>query len=332
MPSGRLCAACAANATSLMPIARSGDPFTLKLPFANSRSSSATSSWWATIWRALSTIFSPACQTRDAADGERAAPVRVHARAARPRCRRAAPRRRPRSTPSWSATICANVVSWLWPCGEVPMTDLHGAERLEADRRAVPASDRVADRAEDARRSEAAHLVVRREPDPDLLRVAARTARLLLGPDRVEVEDLEQPVERRVVVARVEREPRGHRVRELLDEVPPAKLDRVDPELGRERVHRPLEDVRRLRPPGPAVRVGRRRVREDAGERDAVVRDLVRARVEPRAEQRDPGRDELEVRAHRARHLALDGRDLPVASSPPNVSSVTTSRPWIVAW
>ena len=95
-----------------------------------------------------------------------------------------------------------------------------------------------------------------------------------------------------------------------VDEVPPAKLDRVDPELGRERVHRPLEDVRRLRPPGAAVGVGRRRVREDAGERDAVVRDLVRARVEPRAEQRDPGRDELEVGAHRARHLALDRRDL----------------------
>ena len=56
--------------------------------------------------------------------------------------------------------------------------DLHRAERLEADRRRVPAADRVADGTEDARRREAAHLVVGREADADLLHVAARPSRL----------------------------------------------------------------------------------------------------------------------------------------------------------
>ena len=61
--------------------------------------------------------------------------------------------------------------------------------------------------------------------------------------------------------------------------------------------------------PGAAVGVGRRRVREDAGELDAVVRDRVRPRVDPRAEQRDARRDELEVRAHRRRDPRAAVRD-----------------------
>ena len=86
----------------------------------------------------------------------------------------------------------------------------------------------------------------------------------------------------------------------------------IHPELRRERVHRPLEHVCRLGPAGSAIRVGRCRVREDAGERHAVVRDLVRTGVDPRAEERDAGRDELQVRAHRAPRLGLDGGDVAV--------------------
>jgi hypothetical protein len=37
---------------------RSGEPFTANAPFSNSRSSSDTSSWWATILRAFAMIFS----------------------------------------------------------------------------------------------------------------------------------------------------------------------------------------------------------------------------------------------------------------------------------
>ena len=57
MPSGRLCAECAANATAWMAIVRSGDPFTVNVPSANSRSSSETSSWWATMLRAFAITF-----------------------------------------------------------------------------------------------------------------------------------------------------------------------------------------------------------------------------------------------------------------------------------
>ena len=43
-----------------MVISLSGEPFTVKVPLSYSRSSAATSSWCATIWRALSMILSAA--------------------------------------------------------------------------------------------------------------------------------------------------------------------------------------------------------------------------------------------------------------------------------
>ena len=224
----------------------------------------------------------PRARARSPPDGERSAPVRVHALL------------RDRGVAvQYLDVVDADaelVGDDLRPRRLVALAvrrraghDLHRAERLEADRRAVPAADGIADRAEDARRREAAHLVVRREADADLLRVAARAARRP-GPFLIASRSSSSSgrVERRVVVARVDRQARRHRVRELLDEVLAAKLDRIHPELGRQSVHRPLEDVGRLGPPGSAVRVGRRRVREDAGERDAVVRDRRTARSRSR--------------------------------------------------
>ena len=184
-----------------------------------------------------------------------------------------------------------------------------GRQRIVAG---LPAAGRVADRAEDARRCEAAHLVVGRESDADLLRVAALASRFLVGLDLVEIEPFEQLVERGVVVAAVDRQARGEGGRELGDEVPAPQLDPVDPELLREQVHRPLEHVGRLGPAGAAIGIGRGRVREHARERDAVVRDRVRACVDPRTEQRDAGRDELEVGPHRGRHVRPDRGDLAV--------------------
>ena len=98
-------------------------------------------------------------------------------------------------------------------------------------------------------------------------------------------------------------------MRELFDEVLATQLERIQLQLARQSVDRPLEHVGRLGPTCAAIRVGRRRVREDARERDAVVRDLVRARVDPGAEERNPGRDELEVGAHRRLHIGLDAGD-----------------------
>ena len=145
---------------------------------------------------------------------------------------------------------------------------------------------------------------------PELLRVAALAPLGLLARAAPRSRDLERLVERRVVVARVDREPGGDRRRELRDEVLPAQLDRVHVELARERVDRPLDRVGRLGPAGAAVGVGRRRVREDAGALEVVALDVVAAAVEPGAEQRDPGRHELEVGAHRGGQPHPDRGDL----------------------
>ena len=139
-----------------------------------------------------------------------------------------------------------------------------GRQRIVA---VLPAARGVADRAEDPRRREAAHLVVGREADAELLHVAAVARASLLGLELVEVEVLEQLVERGVVVAGVDRQARGDRGRELRDEVLAPQLEPVDPEL----VARAASIVRsmhvgRLGPAGAAVGVGRRRVREDARE------------------------------------------------------------------
>jgi hypothetical protein len=50
----------ASNAMAASGIALSGEPFTVKLPPANSRSSSLASSWWAAIFFALSITLSHA--------------------------------------------------------------------------------------------------------------------------------------------------------------------------------------------------------------------------------------------------------------------------------
>ena len=57
----------------------------------------------------------------DAADGERPAAVGVHPE----RDEAVSPwitSTSSKPTPSWSATICAKVVTWPWPCGEIPIT------------------------------------------------------------------------------------------------------------------------------------------------------------------------------------------------------------------
>ena len=84
--------------------------------------------------------------------------------------------------------------------------DLHRAEWLEPNRGRLPAACRVTNRGEDAGRRKTAHLVVGGEPDTELHRIVPLSTRSLVGTDRVEVEHLEQLVERRVIVAGVDRE------------------------------------------------------------------------------------------------------------------------------
>ncbi len=85
----------------------------------------------------------------------------------------------------------------------------------------------------------------------------------------------------------------------LGDEVAPAQLQRVDADLRRQRVHRPLDGVRGLGPAGAAVGVGRGHCREHGRAREVVCRrQVVDAGVQERAEERDARRDELEVGPH----------------------------------
>ena len=68
MPSGRSWAVNAAKATAWIGIALSGVPRTRNSPPANSRSSSAASSWWAAMARALSMHLVGGHVDGDAAD------------------------------------------------------------------------------------------------------------------------------------------------------------------------------------------------------------------------------------------------------------------------
>src|SRR5207245_5676747 len=101
----------------------------------------------------------------------------------------------------------------------------------------------------------------------------------------VSAEGPERGVERRVEIARVDRQAGGDSRRKLLDEVEPADLDRVLADLTRKRIHRALDRVGRLRPACAAVRIGRRRVREDAGALEVVRGRVVATAVEPGAEE-----------------------------------------------
>ena len=133
---------------------------------------------------------------------------------------------------------------------------------------------------------------------------------LLAGPDAGVVGQLGRLVRRGLVVARVVHQPAEGGVGELLglDEVAPPQLHRVEPDLGGQRVHGPLDGVGGLGPAGAAVGVGRRHVREHRRAAEVVGRrDVVDAGVEEGAEQRDARGDQLQVRTHVAQQPDPDG-------------------------
>src|SRR5439155_653096 len=82
------------------------------------------------------------------------------------------------------------------------------------------------------------------------------------------------------------------------------------PELPSERVDRTLDRVGSLWSSRATVRVGRRRVREDACALEVVRSDVVGAAVQPGAEERRARGDELEVRAEVDRQLRANRADL----------------------
>src|SRR5262249_41440568 len=142
------------------------------------------------------------------------------------------------------------------------------SRQVHADVGALPeaGAPALAGGADPGRRRDAADLDVAREADPEV--AAPLSRRRLLATESLVVDELERAVERALVLAAVVGEAGEDAgvVREgvRLDEVLPPHVDRVEPELAGHEVDRPLDRVRRLRPPGAAVGVDHARVRVDA--------------------------------------------------------------------
>ncbi len=196
--------------------------------------------------------------------------------------------------------------------GRGPDVERHLAGRLASDLRRLPAAGRVPERAQDVRGGQPGHLDVAREPDPDLLDLPALAAGRLLLAVLVVVRELERTLERRQVVGRIDLQPhqRRLRLRVARREADAPDLGRVLADVPRERVDRAFDDVRRLGPPGPADRVGRRLVGHDAGELVPVPLRVVGAHVDPAPELGDPRREELEVRPHVGEFLHPEPQEL----------------------
>ena len=173
--------------------------------------------------------------------------------------------------------------------------DLAGQVDLDVGRLPHRRAPALADRADPLRRRDAADLDVGGQAHAEEL-----AAGLRLGLLRVEggiAGRRERLVHRRLVVPGVDvdlgaaagrPEPGRVLVRELvgLDEVPAPDLGAVHPDLGREQVHRPFDDVGRLGPAGAAIRVDERGVRVHAGHFRVDVGDLVAAAQDPGIERR----------------------------------------------
>ena len=317
MPSGRLWAVngLEGDVADRQRLVR-GCPAPGTRPRSNSRSSSAASSWWAAMARALSSTLSAAICDGDAADGERARAVGVDAE------------RRDGGVGVQHLDVVGLDAELVGhdhrPRGLVALAvgrgagdDLHLAGGQHAHRGRLPAAGAVVER--------------RQHPDWGPGRTSRRRSRcrcrgavldpssraaLLLGPDARRSRPARGPGRASARSRRCRTPARPTAVYGNCvgrDEVAAPDLVRVDADLAGEA--RPWP-ARWRRWPRGGRRRGRRRsgvlVGEHAGARERVGRDVVDAVVEEGAEQRDAGRDELQVGAHVGQQLDPHGGDLAV--------------------
>ena len=173
----------------------------------------------------------------------------------------------------------------------------HRSRGMHADLAGLEQPGARAERARDVGGRDAAGLDVGRVAQPAQLAapLGVLAARLEAG----DVRDLQRLGERRLVVAGVVEQRDRRLVGELLDEIAPADLGRVDLQLARGGFDEALDDVGGFRPARAAVRVHRRGVGEDRG--DLAVDH--RRRVLPREQRgvedgRDAGGEGGEIGAH----------------------------------
>ena len=242
-PSGSRDGSFAAAASSPHVIARSGAPATSNRPFTGSvRSASSTSSRCDASARAFATTACPCSTTADP-----------------PTCSEREPHvPAPRGTTALSECTTRTDVE-RHP--EDPGRDLRHRRlvALPLRRHAGEHGHRAVtvhlDRAELLRR-ERRDLDVRAHPDAQQQVVAASAPRRLLRAELRHARDPQRLVERALVVPDVVGGARRGRVRERVgrDQVLPADVDGVHAELGRDQVHRALDERGRLRTAGSAVR------------------------------------------------------------------------------
>ena len=191
--------------------------------------------------------------------------------------------------------------------------DGDAAGRVDPHRRRLVEPGPRPERADQPRRRQPAALDPGREAE-----AAQPPAPRRLVPPRLEagvVRDLEQLVERRVVVARIVDHRERRLVRELLrlHEVPAPDLDRVEPHLPRRLVDQPLELVGALRPPGAAIGVDRHGVGEDRPDVHVGERRPVRpARRRPVQVGRRHRREGPQVGAEVRQRLGAEREERPV--------------------
>src|SRR5207245_697586 len=283
MDAGSALADQAAAATSASVVARSGTPRTTKRPPSKTMSSAPASRSAAAIRRALSSTLSTDATRAGAPTAMERLP-NVPTPAA---TMAVSPWRTATSsiaTPRRSATIWAKAVSSPWPCGLVPVSTVI---LPDVSTRTValsqPGMGVVLDGPTPAVSMKVEKPIPRWRP-------ASRARRALEVAKALVVAHRQRPVERRLVLARVVDEARRGAVRELLgaDQVAPADLSRVEAARARDGVHGPLEQVRRLRPPGAAIGGGGHRVGEDAGQLVARGRNAIGS---GRSEERRVGKE-----------------------------------------
>ena len=185
-----------------------------------------------------------------------------------------------------SATICANVVSCPWPCGEDPLRAITRPLARNGYLRALPVAARTFD----------VHRHARCRP--------SAVRRSALGRDQ-----LERAIEAPLVVARVVRPAQRAPVREGADQVAPAKLGGLEPQLARGAVDGQLEQVRALGPAGAAVGTGRHLVGARAASRRPRRRGCRSAGHQHRGGVRRDRGGRQQVRAQVGQDRGAHGQD-----------------------
>ena len=183
-----------------------------------------------------------------------------------------------------SATTCAAVVSWPWPCGVVPSVTTISPKMSSLTVATSLLPRELELRVDHPRLAEVVRAGVERRADADTEQAAARLRLRAALLDRAPADQVGRDVEHLRVVARVVDAAVRGLVRHVLglDVVALPHLDRVELELVRDDVDHALGEPEVLHARVAAVRRARRLVRRDLRELEADVPPLVDARCDLR--------------------------------------------------